>query len=285
MELLLAADEHAHDELLQQLIRRDDAINSACELEHAADRANAMKRTLEAALLSNPIDCNVIGANGSSPLVMVCTQGRVREARLLVQNGADVNMETLEFDDAAGGGISFALVEQLRNTTDGKQSKLRGWARTAYTVDEGKKLRTPLLAAAGAGHAELVRVLLELGADVNQGKSDDGATAIYISAQDGYVDVATVLFEYGASPPHPLRTPPHTPSRIPHARIPHARMPALSHVRELRTTAHLMLAALSSSSSSSSFSSPLGPATDRSSPRPLLPRPSPPPYGPATDRG
>ena len=39
-----------------------------------------------------------------------------------------------------------------------------------------KKKRTPLIAAAAAGHAEIVKRLLAARADVEQGKSDDGVS-------------------------------------------------------------------------------------------------------------
>lgn len=66
--------------------------------------------------------------------------------KFLLQNSANVNTEAFEFND----GLA--------------------------SVD--KKLRTPLLSAAAHGNAAAVEVLLGAGAAVDQGKTDDGVTAL-----------------------------------------------------------------------------------------------------------
>jgi ankyrin repeat protein len=55
--------------------------------------------------------------------------------------------------------------------------------------------RTALQAAAGQGHSELVRVLLEAGADVNA--SEDGHTALQAAAERGDSELVRVLLEAG----------------------------------------------------------------------------------------
>jgi ankyrin repeat protein len=107
---------------------------------------------------------------------MVCTEGRLAEARALVQvGGAAVNMEAWSFDDDTAGAHAGEDVW--------------GW----------KKRRTPLLAAAQNGHTDVTRALLELGGTVDQGTADGGATAVYIGAQEGHVEVVRLLLEKGAA--------------------------------------------------------------------------------------
>ena len=79
-----------------------DSMN-ASNLSAVGDTIHQQLDTLTHTGLHSTIDCNKLGVNGSSPLVMVCTQGRVRETRLLVLSGADVDFETLEFDDDPTG--------------------------------------------------------------------------------------------------------------------------------------------------------------------------------------
>ena len=47
------------------------------------------------------------------------------------------------------------------------------------------------------GHVDVVRVLLEQGADINKAKNN-GATPLLIASQNGHVDVVRVLVEQGA---------------------------------------------------------------------------------------
>jgi ankyrin repeat protein len=52
----------------------------------------------------------------------------------------------------------------------------------------------PLFKAASHGKLDLMRILVnELGADVNQAKEDNGATALILAAQNGVVDIVRCL--------------------------------------------------------------------------------------------
>ena len=57
--------------------------------------------------------------------------------------------------------------------------------------------RTPLLLASHNGHAEVARVLLENGADTED-QDNRNRTPLLLASADGHVEVARVLFEYGA---------------------------------------------------------------------------------------
>jgi hypothetical protein len=57
---------------------------------------------------------------------------------------------------------------------------------------------TTLMLAAQHGHENVVRVLLEEGkANVNQARTDDGCTALIAAAQEGHANVVRVLLEEG----------------------------------------------------------------------------------------
>lgn len=58
--------------------------------------------------------------------------------------------------------------------------------------------RTPLMTAAGLGRTEIVRCLLENGADVHILDSVLGASALHFAAQGGSVETAKLLLKYGA---------------------------------------------------------------------------------------
>lgn len=57
---------------------------------------------------------------------------------------------------------------------------------------------TPLMYAAEAGHAEVVGLLLQQGANPNLGDSQYGMTALMVSAAEGHVDVVRLLLDANA---------------------------------------------------------------------------------------
>ena len=87
-----------------------------------------------------------------------------------------------DLHDAAGAG-DFETVKKLLD--DGA------------SVDE-KTVATPLYFAAQNGHADVVALLIERGADVN-GMSKFGA-ALHISARRGHIHIMEILLQNGADP-------------------------------------------------------------------------------------
>jgi ankyrin repeat protein len=73
-------------------------------------------------------------------------------------------------------------------------------ALIAQGVDVGEPDRTgdvPLIMAAYQGHTEIVRVLLEAGADVAAVDPGMKATALHAAAYAGHADAARLLIDYG----------------------------------------------------------------------------------------
>jgi ankyrin repeat protein len=54
---------------------------------------------------------------------------------------------------------------------------------------------TPLHLAAGKGHREIVKFLLEIGANVEAAQSKDGQTPLHLAAGGGYLETVKVLME------------------------------------------------------------------------------------------
>ena len=58
---------------------------------------------------------------------------------------------------------------------------------------------TPLCIAAHNGHLEVVRFLVESGANKDQGTTDIGATPLFVAAENGHLEVVRFLVESGAN--------------------------------------------------------------------------------------
>ena len=69
--------------------------------------------------------------------------------------------------------------------------------------------------AAEKGQLEVVRFLVESGANEDQGTTDDGATPLYIAAEKGHLEVVRFLVESGANKEIGIPTP-QTSSFFPH---------------------------------------------------------------------
>lgn len=120
-------------------------------------------------------------------LMWAVTEGHLDVVKLLVARGANVNAGTAvtkpkgEYVQARAGGASGAgIIRQ----------------RALPTADGGM---SPLLFAVRDGNVEMTRLLLELGADINQA-SGNHTSPLLIALLNGQVALATELLVGGANP-------------------------------------------------------------------------------------
>jgi ankyrin repeat protein len=59
---------------------------------------------------------------------------------------------------------------------------------------------TPLHAAAHAGHADIVSLLIDNGVDVNDQNNMANVTPLHMAAERGFVTIAKILLDNGATP-------------------------------------------------------------------------------------
>src|SRR5690349_15259754 len=142
------------------------------------DNAGELKALVESG------DVNAKDSRGATPLMYAAAFGNARQMQFLLESGADVNAQNAFHATAliwAGGDAvkSRMLIEH------GADVNVR--------TQQG---RTPLMAAAKRnGNADLVRLLLEKGADVKT----PGDTTLIAAAQSGDVEIMRLLIESGAN--------------------------------------------------------------------------------------
>jgi ankyrin repeat protein len=111
--------------------------------------------------------------------------------------------------DAAApqGALAQAI---LRGDTEGAREALRSGARLSMTINDTRSQETrnssPLYAAIALGHVEIVQLLLDHGADVNEPGAYDRESPLCAAASRGHIDIAKLLLERGADANRPNRS-------------------------------------------------------------------------------
>jgi len=176
-------------------------------------------------LLRKGVSPNTRNPRGTTPLYGAAVQGDDEIARLLLEAGADPNLESkgegegLPLCAAASWGFVQVVRDLLAHGADpnlaeddGKGLTPLGWAlkpRWEGTVRAlldagadpncGGRAEPPLVTASSRGAAEVVRALLAEGADPDT-SAEDGTTALIAAADRGSLEIALALVEHGASP-------------------------------------------------------------------------------------
>lgn len=130
-------------------------------------------------LLHIGCDANGSGSDGAPPLLYAAHGGSVEVVAALLEAGAPPNPPpepAVQEQPADGDGN--------RGSSDGKG---------------GSRHLSPLIAAAKAGHAHIVRMLLEAGADPALPGSPRGCTALWHAASRGRSTVVKLLLQHGPS--------------------------------------------------------------------------------------
>ena len=103
---------------------------------------------------------------------------------ILLVSGSTVITGCMSIHTAAGAGNIGEVKRQL-------------WLGVSPNSDFSWYANTPLIKAAVYGRTEIVKLLLEKGADVNK-HNEGGETPLHYAAQHGHVRVVEILLEHGA---------------------------------------------------------------------------------------
>ena len=138
-------------------------------------------------MLESGTDANELSMVGATPLIHATWGKNIKIVKVLVQQGADINLNTERFGSAlnvaagvGAGGIAYLLIENGANLNS--------------QDSEGK---TPLMSAIYLKHPDLAKMLIDNGADVNI-KGDSDWTALMFAAMRGDVESVKNLIDANA---------------------------------------------------------------------------------------
>ena len=133
-------------------------------------------------------DVNAANDLGVPPLALAALNASAEMADTLLRAGADANA-------VRPGGETVLMTAARTGNPDLLRSLVAFGAAVRGTAHF--RAQTPLMWAASEGHAGVVRVLIEAGADVHA-RSLHGTTALLLAARNGDVETARVLLDGGA---------------------------------------------------------------------------------------
>jgi ankyrin repeat protein len=184
---------------MAQLVRVASTLLVAILLGTASQAAAADTRLADAAqkrdmaavrtLLSQKLDPNAPGRDGTPPLLWMVRVDDVEMARALVKAGADVklaNRQGLTPVALAAANGSAAMLKVLLDAG--------GDANAPDPANE-----TPLMAASRSGSLDAVRVLIEHGATVEAKDPQFEQTALMVAVRENHLPVIKLLVELGAN--------------------------------------------------------------------------------------
>ena len=164
-------------------------------------------------------DVNAQDDYGNTALMVALEMGYIEIAKLLIDAGAYVNAQDYYGDTAlmlaSGGGhpeIVKLLIEAGADVNAVTIAIVGGYSRRTifggYVHKDWETLGgyTALMAASEMGHIDIVKLLIEAGANVNAmteegtmfAVDDAGLTALMYASREGHIDIVKLLIEAGA---------------------------------------------------------------------------------------
>jgi ankyrin repeat protein len=149
-------------------------------------------------LLEHGADLNAEGGDGHTALNVAAGKGHAGVVSLLLGHGADpLKINPVNGSDALLPAVIGKQVECVRLLLEAGANPDRTYPGE---LSSGGSRDIPILIIASEnGDAEIVRLLLEHGADLNADVGD-GMTALRRAGVNSYKDVEQVLIEFGADP-------------------------------------------------------------------------------------
>jgi serine/threonine-protein phosphatase 6 regulatory ankyrin repeat subunit B len=173
-------------------------------------------------LIKSHADVNQATRDGCTSLYSAAYKGHQNLAKLLIEHNTDVNLKTKKEKTALDiaserGHIDLVELLKQRKRLDSKYienlcdacvrgdiKQVKSWIDIGVDVNTNFKDTngvegTPVYYTANEGHLDIIQLLLQAGANINQMTTDNGYTPLYVTAGKGYVELARILIKAGAN--------------------------------------------------------------------------------------
>lgn len=186
-----------HSAVVKHLLKMGAAVNAQNDRGETGFFMGVVIGSVEIcrALVDNGADVNLAPSDGFSPLSEACTAGHFDVVQLIVANGG-------VYEKTPSTEIWLAIVRREPK----KLTVLIKGLKVADVIEKGNSL---LSWAVMAGDAEMVKTLLEAGADPSYGSPSDYAgedmwfeVPLHRAAESGALKVAQILLDAGADVSH-----------------------------------------------------------------------------------
>ncbi|XP_053218117.1 ankyrin repeat domain-containing protein 17 isoform X6 [Podarcis raffonei] len=127
-----------------------------------------------------------------TPLMAAANGGHVKMVKLLLAHGADVNAQSSTGNTALTYACAGGYVDVVKALLESGAS----------IEDHNENGHTPLMEAGSAGHVEVARVLLENGAGINTHSNEFKESALTLACYKGHLEMVKFLLEAGADQEH-----------------------------------------------------------------------------------
>jgi len=199
-----------HLEVARLLLEKGADVNTGDREDCTPLHWAAFKGHLDVArlLIESGADVNAKNNTGWTPLHFAASKGYLDIARLLIEKGADVNAgdacgqwfeeNDVLYEDFCERPLLCCGTPLHWAAFNGHLEVARLLIESGADINDGNRhSERPLHWAAFKGHLDVARLLIESGADVNA--SDfEGLKPLHFAAMEGHVEVVRLLIESGA---------------------------------------------------------------------------------------
>ena len=149
-------------------------------------------------LLNNNIDVNIKDNRGRTALHLTCLHNRVDIMKMIIEKGANLELKDnclAFYSNVANDENSPLHLCCYRNSIECAKLLISKGANLNLSNETDG---TPLMISAMIGNFNMVELLLQKGAKVNEPDNYDDYTPIYSAVEGGNLKIVKILVEYGA---------------------------------------------------------------------------------------